>query len=287
VKRAARGLALLCLAAAAVATADALWIPAKAQLAQLLLARAWQRAAAGEPAPRPWPWADTWPVARLVVPRLEIERIVLAGADGSSLAFAPGHMAGTAAPGEAGNSVVAGHRDTSFRFLARLAAGDRIEVERPDGVRHAYRVTEMRVVDAQDPWALAEEAGSTLTLATCWPFGALVPGGRQRYVVRARRIEAAQRQPAVAAVHDGAGTLAARLVLSGPLTSVIPGGRRVRSTSPPCHRPLRDAPAPSAPSASWRPSSPWSAWHSASDTCSPPTGTASPTPISSPGRSTS
>jgi len=191
VRRAARALALLCLAAAAVAAADALWIPAKAQLAQLLLARAWQRAAAGEAAPRPWPWADTWPVARLAVPRLAVERIVLAGADGSALAFGPGHVAGTAFPGEAGNAIVAGHRDTSFRFLARLVAGDRIDVERPDGVRVVYRVTELRVVDAQDPWAFAEEAGAALSLATCWPIGGLLPGGRWRYVVRAHRIEPA------------------------------------------------------------------------------------------------
>lgn len=179
---------VLCLVAAGAVAADALWIPAKAALAQQLLAAAWQRAIAGEPAPRPWPWADTWPVARLEVPRLGVERIVLAGAGGNSLAFGPGHVDGTSAPGTPGNAVVAGHRDTSFRFLSRLAAGDRILIERSDGARVVYRVEQLRVVDAGDPWAF-EEDGTTLTLATCWPFDALAPGGGLRFVARARETD--------------------------------------------------------------------------------------------------
>src|SRR5256884_6616698 len=45
------------------------WIQAKAWLAQSLIAHAWARTLSGERQAKPWPWADTWPVARLTVPR--------------------------------------------------------------------------------------------------------------------------------------------------------------------------------------------------------------------------
>lgn len=178
----------LLLGAATLGGCDALWIPAKALLAQQLLARAWQQALAGTPAPRPWPWADTAPVAQLEVPRLGVVRIVLAGASGRTLAFAPGHVDGTPLPGDAGNSLVAGHRDTTFRFLARLVSGDLVVVERDDGRRVRFRVDTLEVFDAADPRARADDGSSTLTLVTCYPFDSPVPGGRLRYVVRAHRI---------------------------------------------------------------------------------------------------
>ena len=76
------------------------WIHAKAQLAQYLLQRAWTRTLRGEPASKPWPWADTWPVARLRVPAHGVDLIVLTGVSGLTLAFGPGHAPNSAAPGE-------------------------------------------------------------------------------------------------------------------------------------------------------------------------------------------
>lgn len=170
--------------AAAGSVGEAAWIWGKARLAQLLLAGAWQQARAGEEAPRPWPWADTWPVARLYAPGGE-SLLVLSGASGRTLAFGPGHVTGTALPGTAGNAVVVGHRDTHFALLRRLAPGDRLVVERPDGGRLAYRVVDTVIVDERDATPLAPAARPTLTLVTCWPFDAIVPGGPLRYVVRA------------------------------------------------------------------------------------------------------
>jgi sortase A len=161
------------------------WLPAKAALGQALLERAWLRTRGGEDAARPWPWADTWPVARLEVPASGESSIVLAGATGESLAWGPGHLAGSALPGAPGNSVVAGHRDTHFAFLRALAPGDALHVERRDGSVVAYRVLEGRVVHERDGAPLAESAGRRLTLVTCWPFDALRPGGPLRYVVTA------------------------------------------------------------------------------------------------------
>ena len=160
-----------------------LYIHAKAQLAQVLLERAWQRTLAGESAVKPWPWADTWPVARLMAPAQRADLLVLAGANGRSIAFGPGHLDGTALPGAAGNSVIGGHRDTHLAFLRHVKRGDRLSVERADGTRTDYRVTELDVLDKSDTWVTRSDGASRLTLITCWPFDALRAGGPQRYVV--------------------------------------------------------------------------------------------------------
>lgn len=167
----------------ALLVTEGLWIPAKAWLAQELLEDAFRRARAGEAEPRPWSWADTHPVALLEAPRLEEKLIVLAGASGRNLAFGPGHVAGTAGVSEAGNVVVAGHRDTHFAFLKEVSAGDELFLEDPLGRRRRYVVREARVVHERDTSVLAAGNRSRLTLVTCYPFDAVTPGGPLRYVV--------------------------------------------------------------------------------------------------------
>jgi len=172
-------------AAAACLFGQSAWIYGKACVAQVLLRRAWNGTVRGGKEVKPWPWADTWPVARLSVPGTREEFIVLAGASGRSLAFGPGHLDGTAMPGEDGNCVLSAHRDTQFEFLRRLTVGDELEVETPDGRRLRYRVFERRVREKNDTAVLARTPEPTLTLVTCYPFDAIVPGGPLRYVVRA------------------------------------------------------------------------------------------------------
>jgi sortase A len=165
--------------------AAGLWIPAKAALAQRLLERAWTSRQQGAAEPRPWPWADTSPVGRLVVERLDVDLIVLAGSSGRTLAFAPGHVTGTALPGRQGHVVIAAHRDTHFAFLRDLRVGDHVTLLGPDGRRTAYRVEATTVVDASEARLVADVDLETLTLVTCWPFDAAVPGGPLRYLVSA------------------------------------------------------------------------------------------------------
>jgi sortase A len=185
-KREVRGLAGIVAAVVGLALlAQGLWIPAKAVAAQILLERAWERTRGGEGDARPWPWADHQPVARIRVPRLGVSAIVLEGATGGSLAFGPGHLAGSAPPGAPGNAVVAGHRDTHFAFLRDLRRGDALLVEPPAGPTRRYEVTDAAVVSERDTWLLADTATAMLTLVTCFPFDAAVPGGPERYVVRA------------------------------------------------------------------------------------------------------
>ena len=82
------------------------YIPAKAWLAQELMQRAWLRVTAGEDRAAPWPWADTWPVARLKALGGDIDLVVLAGGSGRTLAFGPGHLSASAMPGQVGNAVI-------------------------------------------------------------------------------------------------------------------------------------------------------------------------------------
>jgi sortase A len=165
--------------------AEGLWIPAKAELAQLLMQRSWQRIRLGESHVPPWPWADTWPLARLRTSEPGADLFVLSGASGRNLAFGPAHVAGTAPPGTRGNSVVAGHRDTHFAFLENLATGNHLWLETPDGSVHRYRVRGAAVVHESDASPLEPAAEPTLTLITCFPFDATLPGGPLRYVVQA------------------------------------------------------------------------------------------------------
>jgi len=164
------------------------YIKAKAVLAQVLLEKAWGRALAGEVAPKAWAWADTWPVAKITVPRLKKSAVVLKGTSGEAMAFGPGHMAGTPMPGQPGTSIFAAHRDTHFAFLKNVKSGDIIDVTTKDNKRHTYIVSYMEVVEASASGIDPHAGGEGLALVTCWPFGERNPGPL-RYVVHAVPVE--------------------------------------------------------------------------------------------------
>lgn len=190
-RRASRKLPWLALAfafAGAMMFGQGAYIQAKARLAQVLIEHAWSNTLAGQRQVKPWPWADTWPVAQLTYGRSQRSLYILAGADGRTIAFGPGHQFGTPLPGESGNSVIGGHRDTHLAFLRDVKPGEHFEVERPDGARVAYRVTQALVADRRDSWLMKNEGPTRLTLVTCWPFDALRAGGDKRYAVIATRI---------------------------------------------------------------------------------------------------
>jgi len=180
----ARMLALVALALiGALAFGNGAWLYAKASLGQWLLERAWSEARASGTPVRPWQWADTHPVARLIAPTADADELVLAGASGRTLAWGPGHLDDSAPLGGAGNAVVSAHRDTHFRFVRTLADGDELIVELPDGVRRHYHVRARYVADVTTLKLPRTTLVPTLTLVTCYPFDALLPGGPLRYVV--------------------------------------------------------------------------------------------------------
>jgi sortase A len=167
----------------------AAYIPAKAAIAQVLLAQAWAKAQSGGGAEKPWPWADIVPVAEIAVPRLKQRDIVLEGVSGQAMAFGPGHMPNTPAIGAPGTAVVAAHRDTQFSYLKSLVSGDRIEATDAEGRRFAFRVVSAHVVKANASGLDPDDGGPTgarLALVTCYPFEGVFHSP-WRYVVLADR----------------------------------------------------------------------------------------------------
>ncbi len=179
------GLVVICVASLSL-IGQALWIPAKAQVAQWLLADAWQRSVHSGESVKPWPWADHWPVARLNMPELAIDQIVLAGDTGSVLAFGPGENMQAKAL-ESGARIISGHRDTHFAFLKEVAVGQMLNLADGQG-QTRYRIESIQVVDSARVQLHPEAYPNGLLLVTCYPFDALAAGGTQRLVVMANRV---------------------------------------------------------------------------------------------------
>ena len=137
--------------------------------------------------PKPWPWADTWPVARLRMQHPSVDLIVLAGASGRTLAFGPGHVTSSALPGQEGTMVLTGHRDTHFRFLRDVHPNDQLDLTASDGTTLHYRIIEQRVMDSRRESISTGQGPQELVLVTCFPFDTIQAGGPLRYVVRAER----------------------------------------------------------------------------------------------------
>lgn len=201
--KALRLLLVLTLLAGACLTGRAVYLRAKAALAAVLIREAWDESVRlGKPRP-PWPWADTYPVARLRIPRLRYDEIVLEGATPRTLAFGPARLRSGASPGEPGNLILAGHRTSWFRPIESLATGDTIEVEWFDARRgldasergrlrkQTYTVDAIAVVSPEDVSLLAPTPDDVLTLVTCYPFGH-GPRSPLRYVVRASPLDGAR-----------------------------------------------------------------------------------------------
>jgi sortase A len=167
-------------------TGEAAWIHAKAWLAQELIARAWDRTLSGEAQVHPWPNADFWPIARLRLPAQNVDLFVLSDASGRTLAFGPGHLPQSALPDSGGPIVLAGHRDTHFRVLRELRAGDRIELTLRSGSTRTYSVHSVDIVTSEAPVSMADQP--SLTLLTCDPSEALMPTTK-RMLVSALPIE--------------------------------------------------------------------------------------------------
>lgn len=179
--------AMALLIAGALIAAQALYIPAKAQVAQVLMSNAWtQQLKTGDLA-RPWPWADFAPTAKLSFPSQSRSVLAVTDASGESLAFGPTLMAASVKPGARGVAVFAAHRDTHFAFLKDVKPGDEIDVQLPDGARR-FRVTGAQVVRWDASGIQTHDGGAPrIALVTCWPLDAKTPGP-MRYVVWAELI---------------------------------------------------------------------------------------------------
>ncbi|MEZ8142486.1 class GN sortase [Enterovibrio sp. FF113] len=172
----------------AILMANGLYIKAKAQLAQVLISHAWEQQKLTGDNHKPWPWADTYPIAKLSM-QDQTSNWVLSGANARNLAFGPTLQTQTAAPGRKGNVVVFGHNDTHFSGLASLALGDELNLETRAGTKLYYQVTNVAVVhESETEWA-ANTADDRITLITCYPFDSLTFNGPMRYIVVAKPID--------------------------------------------------------------------------------------------------
>ena len=131
---------------------------------------------------------DGHAIGAIQVPRLGISAIVAQGDSTLTLRRAVGHLVATPLPGEAGNVVLAGHRDTFFRPLKDILEGDAITLQTRHG-DFTYVVESTSVVSPSAVAALQSHGGRTLTLVTCFPFFYAGPA-RDRFIVRAREVEA-------------------------------------------------------------------------------------------------
>ncbi len=175
--------------------ATANWIQAKAVVAQQLLNSSWNKTLrkTKDTDPdkpvihKPWPWADTWPVAKLIVPQHDIEQVILAGDSGSSLAFGPGYSLASSMPNTSGTTMISGHRDTHFSFLNELKINDKLLIKTVSKTVN-YKIYDIKIVDSSTFTLQKNPDEQTLVLVTCYPFNALRSGGKLRYLVYATAI---------------------------------------------------------------------------------------------------
>jgi LPXTG-site transpeptidase (sortase) family protein len=124
---------------------------------------------------------ESW--GRLEAEHLGLSAAVIEGVEPRALRRAVGHVPGTAFPGEAGNVVLAGHRDMHFRPLHDAKPGDELRLVTPDGI-FVYGIDSTDVVGPFDTEVMEPTPVPQLTLITCYPFSFVGPAP-QRYVVRA------------------------------------------------------------------------------------------------------
>ncbi|WP_171021902.1 class GN sortase [Cohaesibacter sp. CAU 1516] len=164
------------------------WIPAKAKLAQFLLQRAWMESQTTGTPVKAWGWADTWPVAKLSIPAIAFEAIILREAGGEGLAFGPVLLNQSASLGEDGLSVISAHRDTHFKPLAQLKPGMKIHIEPLKGPTLTYQVEQMRIAPWDRSGLSKDSFEPTLALTSCWPFEDVTPGPL-RFIAEARLLQ--------------------------------------------------------------------------------------------------
>ena len=129
-----------------------------------------------------WSEARGTPVARVIIPRLGLDEVVVEGVGDDELRAGPGHMIGSVLPGDRGTSVISAHRDRHFHALGGITVGDTVVTESASGTV-VWTVSRIRVVGADDS-ALDARPTPTLMLTTCWPIRYVGPA-RERLIVEA------------------------------------------------------------------------------------------------------
>jgi sortase A len=126
-------------------------------------------------------------LTRLSIPSISFDAVIVEGTSHHALLLGPGHVEDTPAPGEAGNSVISGHRDTFFRHIHELEKGDEIVVQR-NGKKFHYEVTGKHIVQPTDVSVLKPSKDAELTLITCYPTYYIGPAP-ERLIVTSKLLD--------------------------------------------------------------------------------------------------
>ncbi len=122
-------------------------------------------------------------VARIEIPKISVDKIVVAGTSVEDLKKGPGLYVGTPLPGHLGNTAIAGHRTTfgaPFYRVNELKPGDTIRITTVEGV-FLYKVTAQLIVDPTNVGVIAPTSDAELTLTSCNPRYS----AKQRIVIKA------------------------------------------------------------------------------------------------------
>ena len=128
-------------------------------------------------------------VARLRIPRLGLDVPVGEGVYADTLLHGPGHWPGTPMPGQEGNTVISGHRNTHthpFKYLNELRHGDKVITKVGSDPAVTYRVISTSIVKQADYKTFVvqqpvDPAARMVTMFACHPEGNPI----YRIVVRA------------------------------------------------------------------------------------------------------
>lgn len=130
-------------------------------------------------------WGDK--IGTIEIKRLGIKSIIYQGDDDDILTKGVGHSFASLIPGEGGNCVLAGHRDTVFRPLKGITIGDEIIIKTFYGI-YKYRVSKIRIVEKDDTTVIVPSDKEMLTIYTCYPFN-YIGAAPKRFVVTCDFIE--------------------------------------------------------------------------------------------------
>ncbi|MGG1677623.1 class D sortase [Neobacillus sp. NRS-1170] len=121
----------------------------------------------------------------LVIPKIKAELAIVEGTDPDDLEKGVGHYKGSFFPGDKGQIVLSGHRDTVFRRLGELKIGDSLKMQMPYG-NYTYEITHTRIVKSDDTSIITlQHEKEELILTTCYPFR-YVGNAPKRYIIYAK-----------------------------------------------------------------------------------------------------
>jgi len=121
----------------------------------------------------------------LIIPKIKAELAIIEGTDPDDLEKGVGHYKGSFLPGEKGQIVLSGHRDTVFRKVGELKLGDRLNMKMPNG-SFTYEITKTKIVNSDDTSIITlQHQQEELILTTCYPFR-YVGNAPKRYIIYAK-----------------------------------------------------------------------------------------------------